>query len=140
MRPSCTRPGSDSPVPRHSQRVHVYLRPHLRPFLEFCGDRFDLAVWTASSSDYAHAVVTQVFGSLERLRFVWSRTRCTIRYDHDAQSQYWVKDLKKIRRIGYALERVIVIDDTAKKHEPNYGTLVRVYPFGDRPRTTSCCT
>lgn len=42
---------------------------------------------------------------------------------------YRVKDLKTIRRVGYELERVIVVDDTAKKHERNYGNLVRVRPF-----------
>ena len=70
----------------------------------------------------------QLFGSIEQLKFLWSRNRCTLRTDHDAHEQYWVKDLKKIRRIGYALERVIVVDDTAKKHELNYGNLVRVRP------------
>jgi len=112
---------------------YVYLRPHVRPFLEFCIDRFDVGVWTASSADYAHAVVMELFGSLERLKFLWSRTRCTLRYDPEAQKRYWVKDLGKIKRIGYALERVIVIDDTAKKHERNYGNLVRVSPFEGQP-------
>ena len=112
---------------------YAYLRPHLRPFLEFCAARFDVAVWTASSADYANAVATQLFGSLDHLKFLWSRTRCTIRHDRDTHEQYWVKDLKKIRRIGYALEQVIVVDDTAKKHERNYGNLVRVRPFEGQP-------
>jgi TFIIF-interacting CTD phosphatase-like protein len=112
---------------------YVYLRPHLRPFLEFCVNRFDVGIWTSSSADYAQAVVMQLFGSLGPLKFVWSRTRCTRRYDHETQTEYWVKDLAKLRRIGYALERVIVIDDTAKKHERNYGNLVRVSEFEGQP-------
>ena len=108
---------------------YVYLRPHLRPFLESCVVRFDVAVWTASSVDYAAAVAMQLFGSVERLEFLWARDRCTIRHDPDTREMYWVKDLKKIRRAGYELARVIVIDDTAKKHERNYGNLVRVRPF-----------
>lgn len=110
-------------------RYYAYLRPHLPPFLEFCAARFDVAVWTASSADYAKSVATQLFGSLDRLAFLWSRERCTMRYDRDTAEYYWVKDLKKIRRNGYALEQVIVVDDTAKKHERNYGNLVRVEPF-----------
>jgi len=108
---------------------YVYVRPHLRPFVEFCAARFDIAVWTASSADYANTVAMQLFGSLDRLKFLWSRTRCTIRYDRETHEQYWVKDLKKIRRIGYALEQVIVVDDTPEKHERNYGNLIRVRPF-----------
>lgn len=112
---------------------YAHLRPHLQSFIEFCLDRFNVAVWTSSSADYATAVTTQIFGSLERLEFVWSRSRCTSRYDGDAHEQYWVKDLKKVRRLGYALERVIIVDDTAQKHERNYGNLVRVRPFEGQP-------
>jgi RNA polymerase II subunit A small phosphatase-like protein len=111
---------------------YAYLRPHLRPFLEFCIARFDTAVWTSSSADYANAVATHLFGSIERLTFLWSRSRCTLRHDRDRDEQYWIKDLKKVRRIGYALGRVIVVDDTAKKHERNYGNLVTVSPFEGR--------
>ena len=116
-----------------AEPYYVYLRPHLRPFLEFCVRRFDVGIWTSSSADYAHAVVLALFGSLEPLTLLWSRTRCTLRYDFETQTQYWVKDLGKIRRIGYPLERVIVIDDTANKHERNYGNLVRVSPFEGQP-------
>lgn len=35
-------------------------------------------------------------------------------------------DLEKVRKRGYPLERVIVVDDTARKHERNYGNLVLV--------------
>jgi carboxy-terminal domain RNA polymerase II polypeptide A small phosphatase len=52
-----------------------------------------------------------------------------MRYDRDTAEYYWGKHLKKIRRNGYALEQVIVVDDTAKKHERNYGNLVCVHPF-----------
>jgi TFIIF-interacting CTD phosphatase-like protein len=113
---------------------HVYLRPHLSAFVEWCAPRFDLAVWTASSESYAVPVVAHVFGSLDRLEFVWARRRCTRRYDVDTREQYWVKDLKKVRKRGYALEQVIVVDDTARKHERNYGNLVVVRSWeGEEP-------
>ena len=46
---------------------------------------------------------------------------------------YWVKDLRKVRRLGYDLRRVIFIDDTARKLERSYGNLVRVRPFKGDP-------
>jgi RNA polymerase II subunit A small phosphatase-like protein len=119
---------------------YVYLRPHVHPFLDACDFRFDVAVWTASSADYATAVATELFGALERLQFLWSRTRCTIRHDPDTRETYWIKDLKKIRRLGYRLGQVIVVDHTAKKHERNYGNLVRVRPFEDSAKTMNCFT
>ena len=37
-----------------------------------------------------------------------------------------MKDLKEVRKAGCRLEQVIVVDDTARKHERNYGNLVLV--------------
>jgi TFIIF-interacting CTD phosphatase-like protein len=105
---------------------YVYLRPHVEPFLEWCASQFQVAVWTASSEDYAEAVVRRVFGSLDSIEFLWARRRCTRRCDLETRDQYWVKDLKKVRKQGYRLEQVIVVDDTSRKHERNYGNLVLV--------------
>ena len=111
------------------EEYHVYLRPHLSEFLNLCVGRFDVAVWTASSQDYAEAVVERLFGSIDTLAFLWARRRCTRRYDWEMHEQYWVKDLKKVRLKGYPLERVLVVDDTPRKHERNYGNLVHVQKY-----------
>ncbi len=108
---------------------YVYLRPNLEAFLEFCFDRFDVGVWTSSSPDYAAAVAARLFGSPDRLKLLWALDRCTLRHRHGGGEPYWVKDLKKLRRMGYALEQVIVVDDSPRKHERNYGNLVWVKPF-----------
>src|SRR5262249_21477088 len=108
---------------------YVYSRPHLEDFLTFCTSHFDVAVWTASSQSYAKAVVERLFGSADTLAFLWARPRCTLLYDWELGEQYWVKDLKKVRLKGYKLEQVIVVDDTARKHERNYGNLVHVQEY-----------
>ena len=114
-------------------QYYVYLRPHLGEFLAACSTRFDIAIWTASSEDYAAAVVARLFAGGPVPKFVWARDRCTVRSDPDTREMYHVKDLKKVRAQGYALEHVIVVDDTARKHERNYGNLVTVRPFeGDQ--------
>lgn len=40
-----------------------------------------------------------------------------------------MKDLRKVRRLGWALEHVLVVDDTPRKYERSYGNLVAVAPF-----------
>jgi RNA polymerase II subunit A small phosphatase-like protein len=43
-----------------------------------------------------------------------------------------VKDLKKVKRKGYDLGRVLIVDDTPQKVERNFGNAVYVRPyFGD---------
>jgi len=91
-----------------------------------------LAVWTSSSRDYAQIVVSEVFEGFE-LEFAWARDRCTREFDYEYQEQYWIKNLKKVKREGYNLDRVLFVDNTPKKLERNYGNIVIVRDFeGDR--------
>lgn len=107
----------------------VYLRPQVKPFLLFCQTHFDVAVWTASTESYAVEMIARLFADLTTLRFVWGRNRCTYRYDAERQEQYWIKDLKKVRRLGYDLASVIAIDDTARNWERSYGNVIAVRRF-----------
>lgn len=110
-------------------QYHVYLRPHVKRFLHFCFSNFEVAVWTSSTADYAIEISKHLFPSLTVLSFLWARNRCTRRFDYETGETYWVKDLKKVRRKGYNLEQVIVVDDTASKLERSYGNLIRVREF-----------
>ena len=82
----------------------TYKRPHLERFLEVCFEHFEVAVWTASSEDYASKIVTEVFGT-RALKFFWSRERCTLRYFEDTGERIYTKPLAKVRKLGLKLER-----------------------------------
>jgi RNA polymerase II subunit A small phosphatase-like protein len=112
---------------------HVYRRPFLAEFLAFAAEHFDLAVWSSASPDYVAGIVRELFANPNELRFVWAADRCTRRFDGETREEYWVKDLKKVKRSGIPLDRVLVIDDTPEKHERNYGNLIRVRPFVGDP-------
>lgn len=124
---------SDEPLERpHDFRVgpfYIYKRPYLKDFLAFVFEHFDVAVWTSSSPLYAAELCEQLFSPAQELVFLWSSERCTLCIDHNKQSQYWVKDFKKLRRKGFCLKQVLVIDDTPEKHERNYGNLIRASAF-----------
>ncbi len=115
---------------------YVHKRPHLDRFLTQVMEWFDVAVWSSSGESYAALVVRQVFEAPARLKFVWARNRCTHHVDEETHEAYWRKDLKKVKRVGYALERVLVIDDSPEKHARSYGNLVRVTPFAGDPADT----
>jgi RNA polymerase II subunit A small phosphatase-like protein len=113
---------------------HVYERPHVRPFLIECASLFRLAVWTSATSDFARAALAHITPAGVDFAFVWSRERCTRRRDLDTQETVWVKDLKKVKRRGYPLERVLMVDDTPAKLARQYGNLVRIRPFFGDPQ------
>lgn len=86
-------------------------------------------MWTSSTADYARGVLHRICPPEIPLLFVWARERCTRRLDVEAQEVVWVKDLSKVKRLGYPLERVLMVDDTPAKLMRQYGNLVRVAPF-----------
>jgi TFIIF-interacting CTD phosphatase-like protein len=107
----------------------VYRRPFLDEFLRFVEGHFDLAVWSSAGGLYVAELVAHLFPPPSPLRFVWSCERCTRRFHPETQDHYWVKDFKKVKRAGFALEHVLMIDDTPEKLERNYGNHLRVRPF-----------
>lgn len=108
-------------------------RVRRRPMLADCLRRVsrfaDIALWSAASDSYVQEIVAQVVPADTALRFVWGRSRCTRCYDTEHLEEYWVKDLKKVKRLGYALERVLIVDDSPEKAERHYGNYVRIAPF-----------
>ena len=115
---------------------HGVRRPHLAPLLDFASIRFDLAVWSSATPDYVDHVVRNVFPDPARLLFVWGRPRCTLRTDPETGETYWLKDLKKVRRLGWPLGRIITVDDKPDSYRRHRGNLVRVAPFEGDPSDT----
>lgn len=111
----------------------LYRRPGVAAFLEKMARHYELAVWTSSSPAYAQAVIAALFAAPERLAFVWASDRCTLRRDLESDTWCQSKPLHKVRRRGYDLRRVLVVDDSPEKHTRNYGNLVAVQPFEGDP-------
>jgi len=111
----------------------IWQRPHLEVFLETMFEWFEVGIWTASGSAYAEAVVAWL-GVGERLRFLWSRERCTRVFDPETMEVQRVKPLAKLlrARLG-ARERILFIDDSPHKIRRSYGNYVRVAPFEGDP-------
>lgn len=115
----------------------VYKRPYLQEFIEEAKLHFKLAVWSSASDDYVREVTSKVFGEEINLEFVWGRSRCTYRrnyqleekryYSYDSANHYhYVKPLRKLKRKGYNLNQILIVDDTPHKSQDNYGNVI--YP------------
>lgn len=108
---------------------HVYKRPFLNEFLDFALETFEVSVWTSSGEDYADCIVKNIFSDPEDLKFVWSRERCTPQQDWQTQKITYEKNLKKIKKLGFDLKSVIMVDDTYQKIRKSYGNLVLMKEF-----------
>lgn len=116
---------------------YVYLRPHLNQFLHQIEQDFDLAVWSSASDDYVYAAVSKIFVDPSKLHFVWGRSRATFRRSMDPTGYmldpwdhlHYLKPLTKVKRRGWRLERVLIVDDTPEKCVRNYGNAVHPRPY-----------
>jgi carboxy-terminal domain RNA polymerase II polypeptide A small phosphatase len=130
----------DRPADFEVYDYHVYRRPFLDEFLAECANHFDIAVWSSASDLYVQAVVKRIFPDPSKLRFVWARSRATLRrsisvgedpmfydpWDH----RHYLKPLAKVRRAGWSLDRVLIVDDTPEKCVRNYGNAIYPRPYG----------
>lgn len=121
---------------------HVYRRPGLDQFLADVQASFDVAVWSSASDLYVEAVVERIFPDPSLLQFVWGRSRATLRRVYTDSSGYMVdawdhmnylKPLRKVRRMGWALQRMLIVDDTPAKCVRNYGNAIYPRPFDGDP-------
>jgi len=116
------------------EKYFVYKRPGLKEFINFASNNFELAVWSSSTSDYAQIIVNNIFDSPEILKFIWAREKCISKMDLESHMYYWIKDLKKIKKFAFDLEKVLVIDDSPEKLIRNYGNHIPVSPFNGDPK------
>jgi len=129
--------GTEKGIDRQPELVvypyFVYIRPFAREFIDFCFQNFmHVAVWTSASREYAEEVCSFLFGlRYKQLEFIWARDRCTRKFNAEFYEWSWIKDLKKVKKMGFPLERVIMIDNTPSKLRRQYGNLVHVRDFGD---------
>ena len=108
---------------------HVYCRPHVAEFLNGAAEWYELAVWSSASTDYVGGITSQIRPVSVSWKFVWARERCTPRMDAETRENVYLKDLRKVKRLGYSLERILFVDDTPQKLARNYGNAIYVSPF-----------
>ena len=118
---------------------NIYKRPFLEAFFEAIKNDFLLAIWSSASDDYVEEVAKQIVPEDIELEFVWGRSRCTYRrniqideygYYDDFQNHYhYIKPLKKVKRKGYHLDRILIVDDSPHKSKDNFGNAIYPKPF-----------
>jgi TFIIF-interacting CTD phosphatase-like protein len=117
----------------HFGQDAVIERPHVEALLRALQPTYALAIWTSGAREYGEFVAEHVFRPHVSVDFVWGAERCTQRYDFELGKHYPIKDLRKVFRRGYAREHVLMVDNTPRKLERNYGNLVHVRDFVGDP-------
>lgn len=125
----------DRPADFAEAAYHVYKRPYLDDFLERMAAHFTIGIWSSAGDVYVRSVAAQISTDIP-FHFVWGRSRCTMRLSSDRDHYYPEKRLAKLKKQGFVMEQVLIVDDTPAKARANYGNAVYVSPFtGDASDT-----
>jgi len=119
------------------ENYFVYKRPYLDEFIDQINKSYKIGIWSSASDDYVTEIVKQIIPSSIQLEFIWGRSRCVYRRNfHRDEKRYvstnhsshynYIKPLKKLKRKGFKLDRILIIDDTPHKSQDNYGNAI--YP------------
>jgi len=112
----------------------LYKRPFVEEFMHFCKEHFKVAIWTTASPEHAEMALEQICAPDYPFEFIWTASRCTQARDRIGMDDYgsgyhWIKDLKKVKRLGFNLDQTIMVDDTPSMLERQYGSLVQIKRF-----------
>ncbi len=107
----------------------VYLRPHLKHFLTEAAMHFSLAIWSSAGDTYVSDIVGLVTFPGISFELVWGRTRCSMKRDLVFDTYCFEKRLDKLKKKGFALEQILLVDDTPEKAASNYGNAIYIKEF-----------
>lgn len=106
-------------------------RPYLDEFLNYAFQNFDIAIWTAAGVEYAEEILKGIGLDKSKLKFLYTQENCTLKLSHDYSNYFGVKNLQKLKKGGYDLNKVLIVDDIAETAVNNYGNLIQIKPFTD---------
>jgi len=107
---------------------YVYERPQLQYFLKEINEHFDIAIWSSADDSYVQAIVKEIVPPDIPLKFVWGRSKCSMKCNVYGE-YYYEKRLDKLKRKGYALEHILIVDDTHEKSRTNYGNAIHIKAY-----------
>ena len=107
----------------------VYLRPNLDWFLTTVSSYFRLAVWSSADDQYVENIVEKIKPAGVELEFVWGKSRCTTRRNLELDKYIHEKRLKKVKKMGFEIEKILIVDDSPEKTKDNYGNAIYIAAF-----------
>jgi len=115
------------------EKYYVHKRRFLEKFLIEISKHFTIGIWSSADDDYVTEIVKIIKPDNIEFVIVWGRSRCSIKRDYDLDNYIFEKRLDKLKKKGFRLEQIIIVDDTPEKSRNNYGNAIYIQEFsGDK--------
>lgn len=114
-------------------KYFVHKRPNLDQFLAEISKHFTIGIWSSADDAYVTEIVKKVKPDNVEFEIIWGRSRCSLKRDYTFDTYYFEKRLDKLKKRGFKIEQIIIVDDTPEKSRNNYGNAVYIKEFtGDK--------
>ena len=123
------QPLGDQPPHFTYKQLHVYIRPHLNEFLDTVSKHYRLAIWSTGTDQYVQYLIHQSKPDAVTFDFIWGRSKCRKVKDDFFGYAHYYKALDKLKKYGYLLDEIIMIDDTPSKIISNHATTISIDSF-----------
>lgn len=111
----------------------IHKRPYLNEFLSNISNHFKIGIWSSASDNYVNEIVKQIKPALVEFEIIWGRSKCSAKKDHIFDTVNYEKRLDKLKKKGFKLEQIIIVDDSPEKLRTNYGNAVYIKEYkGDK--------
>ena len=102
---------------------YIYKRPKLDEFLTSCSQICSIAIWSSADDNYVRGITEQLCSPNIEIDFIWARSECWMKIVKvvDENTKLTIKDyqnikpLEKLRRKGYSMKNLLIIDDSKYK-------------------------
>ncbi|MCZ8214983.1 MAG: HAD family hydrolase [Cyclobacteriaceae bacterium] len=111
------------------ENYFVYKRPGLDQFLKEINKHFKIGIWSSAGDTYVNEIANNIKPDEINFEIVWARSKCTHRRDLDLDLYYWEKRLDKLKKKGFQLEKILIVDDSPEKSKNNFGNAIYIKEF-----------
>jgi RNA polymerase II subunit A small phosphatase-like protein len=111
----------------------VYERPDLKSFLTELSHHFSIGLWSSADDAYVAEIASQIKPQEVDFVIVWGRSKCSFKHNAVFDTYCYEKRLDKLKKKGFKLEQILIVDDSPEKSRTNYGNAIQVKPFTGDP-------
>lgn len=111
------------------EKYFVYKRPGLDNFLKGINQHFKIGIWSSAGDIYVNEIVKVLKNDDIEFEIIWARSKCTQRRDMDLDLYYWEKRLDKLKKKGFRIEKILIVDDSPEKSKNNFGNAIYIKEF-----------
>jgi len=111
------------------EEYYLYKRPYLLQFLTGVASHFSLGIWSSAGDVYVNEITRLILPETIRPAVIWGRSKCTVKRNKVYDTYYFEKKLDKLKKHGFLMEHMLIVDDTPEKAASNYGNAIYIKPF-----------